>query len=140
MKIKFKNGKEIEFKQFGEVWLAESVIWEKTELHSSLVALRKLKAKVTRWFEENAPEEILTKYKVRLPLWEEIKPLPFKDQVAYKEGRTDQVADYLLGDEDCSYPLYCSHFAGSGRCGFYRDPDNYPNISYAIRLCLEELK
>lgn len=144
MKIKFKDGHEIEFKRFGKIWLAESVIWGDTNLYS-LGELLELKKKIKRWFKENAPKEISDKFNARLPLWKEIHPLPFKDQVAYREGKTDQIADYFLGDEGDIYP-YCCYVGNSNKvCRlFYSgasddwDSSDDWDASDAIRLCLEE--
>ena len=140
MTIKFKDGHEIEFKKHGRIWLAESVIWEGIRLNGSLDELRKLKDKTTQWFEENAPKRILRKYNARLPLWEEILPLVFKDRVAYREGRLDQVAYYLLGDEEWSCPFYCGYLTGNERWGFHSDSEDCQNVEYAIRLCLAKKK
>ena len=135
MIIKFKGGNKIEFKQFGDIWLAESVIWRSTELQ--VKNLYEVKAKVAEWFEKNAPKEAINKFKARLPLWKEIKDLPFKDQVAYEERNKSEITDYLLGDRDEIFPLYChvgSSFDGSFYCYTGGDWD----ISFAVRLCLEE--
>ena len=125
MKIKFKDGKEIEFKQFEKIWLAESVIWEKTELHRSLKELRELKAEIAQWFAENAPEELKDK---------------FEDKITYREGRTYQVTNYFLGDEDRDAPIHCRIGISDGDCcsGYY---SGYAwDDSNAVRLCLEEKK
>lgn len=139
MKIEFKDGKEIEFKQFGKIWLAESAMWEETKLECSFDKLKELKAKVSKWFAKNAPTEILAKYGARLPMAEEIIRLPFKDQVAYAEGTDNRIADYLLGDEDFPCPVYCdvgNPITNYGRiyCDFVKEWTN----GYAVRLCLEE--
>lgn len=141
MIIKFKDGHEIEFKKCGNIWLAESVIFERLRMRRSIEGLHKLKNEVTEWFEECAPTEIREKYNVRLPLWKDIEALPFKDQIAYAEGKTNRMAEYLLGDENDPFPAYC--FAGrSGfHCGLFlcRSKDYWGN-GRAIRLCLEEKK
>lgn len=141
MKIKFKDGHEIEFEQSGKILLAESVIWEGTELHGSMDELRELKTKITGWFAENAPDEIREKYNARLPLQEEIQPLSFAEQLAYKEGKTDETADYFIGDEDCAYPARCSVGTSLDEYSwvyFYATRDW--SGAGAIRLCLEERK
>lgn len=141
MKIKFKDRKEIEFKKFGNMLLAESVIWEDTDLHGSLEELRKLKARVNAWFKRNAPKEICEKYKVRLPLWKEIKLLQFKDQIAYMEGETNQIINYFLGDEDGSFPIYYSIGYMTRNNGRYMSvcySDWGVNGSQGVRLLLEE--
>ena len=141
MNIKFKDGHEIEFKKIGEIWLAESVIWEETELHGSLDELRILKAKIAHWFEENAPEEIREEYNARLPFWGEIKALPFKDQVAYMEGRTNRIVDYFLGDEDNDSPIAsCMHIDEDDRGRFYCFSNYDWSDKFAVRLCLEKKK
>lgn len=140
MEIIFKDGHKIEFKQFGNIWLAESVIWEETALnYGSLKELRKVKVETNKWFRKNAPEEIRKKYNARLPLLEEIIFLPFKDQLAYKEGRTDQVADYFVGDENGPVALRCgvAHSLGSRGRFYYREGFDWA-ITSAVRLCLEE--
>ena len=137
MRIKFKDGREIEFRQFGNIWLAETVIWDETELHCSMKELCLVKAKVAEWFDKNAPDGIREKYNARLPLWNDIKRLPFKDQVAYEERNKSEITDYLIGDRDEIFPLYChvgSSFDGSFYCYTGGDWD----ISFAVRLCLEE--
>lgn len=141
MVIKFKDGKEIEFKRFGNILLAESVIWEGTQLHGSLDKLRALKAKIAQWFDYNAPKKIREKYKARLPLWEEVRTLPLKDQLAYREGRDDQIADYFLGDEDNIHPAICPlAYFDNGYDSYYCYDDIGLSHSIAIRLCLEEGK
>ena len=142
MNVKFKDGKEIKFKKFGEIWLAESVIWEDTALHGSVTELRELKARVAEWFKENAPEEIREEYNARLPFWGEIKALPFKDQVAYREGKTNHIVVYFLGDEeDYDYPalcnIGCSLKYGDWFCCYAHLTWS---IAGAVRLCLEERK
>ena len=138
MEIKFKDGHKIEFKKFGNIWLADSVIFEVNELHSSMEELRLVKAKINQWFEESAPEEIREKYNARLPLWEEIKDLPFKDQIAYGYGRTDKISDYLLGDGDDTDTLLC-YVGYSYDCGFLScDIDYVYAGTRPVRLCLEE--
>ncbi len=139
MIVKFKDGHKIKFKKFGKIWLAESAILEGTELHGSLDELRELKTKIAGWFAENAPEELHRKYNARLPLWSEVKPLPFKDQIAYREGKIDQFAEYFLGDEDSTRPFYCMvrlEKDGFGwlSCFAYFDW----SFKLAVRLCLEE--
>ena len=143
MIIKFKDGHKIEFKKYGNIWLADSVIWEDTKLNGSLDKLRKLKVKVSQWFNENAPDGILEKYNARLPLFNEVDNLPLKDRFAYKEGRPYQIADYFLGDEEPVRPVY----SGVGDCDiytgtFYRGGGEGRSYSYigAVRLCLEEKK
>lgn len=140
MIVKFKDSHEIEFKQHGNKLLAESVIFEGTELHHSIDELRKLKAEVKRWFDENAPEEIRKEYDARLPMWEEIRPLTLKEQIAYGEDTADRTAEYLIGDEELSFPLCCGVNLSSDHCGgFERDPDSYWwEDKYAVRLLLEE--
>lgn len=140
MKVTFKDGKEIEFRQFGNIWLADSVIWEKAKHHGTFDELHALKAEIDKWFEENAPEEILSKYRARLPLRAEIEPLDFKDQIAYSEGKTDHVADYFLGDETDKFPVSCGidvvkdvYFAR-----FYCYTSHDWSVTDAVRLCLEE--
>lgn len=138
MNVKFKDGKKIKFQKFGKIWLADSVILEETKLNGSVTELRELKAKVAEWFKENAPEDIREKYNVRFPLWKEFKALPFKDRFAYKEGRTDKIAEYFLGDEDNTYPVYC-FVGGSNRFGWFCCyADLGWSYKYAVRLCLEE--
>lgn len=140
MVIRFKDGKEIEFKQFGDIWLAESVIMEETELHDSMDELAELEDDITRWFDENAPEEIREKYIARLPMWDEIAPLRFKDQVAYREGKTDRIADYLLGDGDGACPVICD-VGYTHPFGWYcRESGLDWDTTTAIRLCLGERK
>lgn len=139
MIIKFKDGRKIEFKRFGEIWFAESAIWEGTELHGSLDELRELKTKIAGWFAENAPEEIRRKYNARLPLWSEVKPLPFKDQITYREGRTDKIVDYFLGDEDHTRPVSSTVGLSEDYFGWFYRFSNYDwSDTFAIRLCLEE--
>lgn len=139
MSINFKDGHKISFSRFGKIWLAESVIWEGTELHGSLDELRELKAKITQWFEENAPAEIEDRFTARLPMWAEIKALPFKDQLAYKEGRTDQIAEYFLGDEDDTRPVSCDVGVSYHNFGwFYCVAHLDWSVPRAVRLCLEE--
>ena len=139
MVIKFKDGKEIEFKQFGKIWLAESAICEKTQLNGSLDKLHELKAKITQWFEENAPEEIRERYNARLPLWGEISTLPFKDQIVYREGKIDQIAEYFLGDdEEDTYPIYCAVGISFVYGWFYCYTGSDWSSALAVRLCLEE--
>ena len=141
MKIKFKDGKEIEFRKFGNIWFADSVILENTKLNGSLDELRFLKVKINKWFEENAPREIRGKYKVSLPLWEEIRPLTFKDQLAYREGKTTQAANYFLGDEDRLHPILCGVGVSTDDCGWFCCVDGYAwSRPGAFRLCLEESK
>ena len=144
MIIKFKDGQEIEFKQFGKIWLAESVIWEYMLLYSS-DGLRQVKAKVAQWFAENAPKELSDRFEARLPLWREIKHLPFKDQIAYREGKTEAIAEYCLGDEIghengspavFRYVGYSLSFYGWCYCG----QDYIWNYHHAVRLCFEEKK
>lgn len=139
MIIKFRNGHKVKFKKFGKIWLADSVISEETELHGSLDDLRVLKAIVAEWFDKNAPKEIADKFTARLPMWREIKNLPFKDQIAYREDKTDQIADYFLGDEYYNRPVSCSaggsnDYFGALYCKTYRDWQS----TGAVRLCLEE--
>lgn len=138
MEIKFKDGHEIEFRKFGEIWLADSVIFKGDELRSLMEEFGLAKAKINQWFDENAPEEIREKYNARLPLWEEIKDLPFKDQIAYAEGRTDTISDYMLGDGDDTDTLIC--YAGySYDCGWLSCDIDYIYVgSCPVRLCLEE--
>lgn len=138
MEIEFKDGHKIEFRKFANIWLADSVIFEVNELHSSMEELRLVKAKINQWFEESAPDEIREKYNARLPLWEEIKALPFKDQIAYAEGRTDKISDYLLGDGDDTDTLLC-YVGYSYDCGFLScDIDYVYAGTRPVRLCLEE--
>lgn len=139
MEIIFKDGKKIEFKQFGNIWLAESVIWEDTDIRGSIDKLRKLKVKVNKWFNKNAPKEIRDRFKVRLPLWNEIEPLPFKDRLAYKEGRTDQLTDYFLGDEDHTHPIRCGVARSLNYYGWFYYQEGYEwAVTGTVRLCLEE--
>lgn len=141
MKIKFRDGREIEFKKYGKIWLAESVIWEGTELHGSLDELRELKTKISRWFAENAPEKIHDRFKARLPLWSEIKALPFKDQIAYREGGTDKIVDYFLGDADHAHPVSGTVHLFEDYFGWFYHFTIYDwSDTFAIRLCLEERK
>lgn len=139
MIIKFKDGHRIRFLRYGDIWLAESVIWEDTVLHASLEELRALKARITKWFGDNAPERIRDRFTVRLPLWNEIEYLPFKDQIAYKEGKISQITEYLLGDEYRASPLVCN--LNSVYCPYsWYCRDAYLEWAgpIAIRLCLEE--
>lgn len=141
MQFQFLDGHLITFEKFGKIWLAESVIWEETSLTSSLGDLRDLKARVADWFKKCAPKEISDNFSARLPLWEEIKKLPFKDRIACREGRNDQIADYFLGDEDYDRPVSCSvagsnDYFGALYCKTYRDWQS----TGAVRLCLEERK
>ena len=139
MEIIFKDGNKIEFKKYGNIWLANNVIWEGTELYGSLDELRELKAKINQWFEENAPEEIRERYNVRPPLWVEISTLPFKDQVAFREGKIDQIAEYFLGDEDDTRPVSCDVGVSYRNFGwFYCVAHLDWSVPRAIRLCLEE--
>lgn len=139
MSINFKDGHKIKFSRYGKIWLAESVIWEKTKLNGSLDKLRELKAKITQWFEENAPEEIKDRFTARLPLWAEINKLPLKDQIAYREGKTNQIADYFLGDENHTRPVNCYVGCSIGHFGgVYCDADYDWSYTSAVRLCLEE--
>lgn len=138
MKIKFKDGREIEFKRLGDIWIAENVIWEKTELNRSLENLRKLKVKISQWFAENASEEMREKYNARLPMREEIQSLSFKEQLAYREGKIDQVTDYFLGDEEHGFPVHCRVGISDGCCWFGCYSGYAWDDSSAVRLCLEE--
>lgn len=135
MEIIFKDGHEIEFKQYGNIWLAESVIWRNNDL--MVGQLYKLKAEVAQWFEENAPRKATNKFKARLPLWDEIKRLPFKDQIAYAEYTKNEIVDYLIGDSDDIFPLYC-HVGCSLDGSFYCYTGGDWEITYSVRLCLEE--
>ena len=140
MVIKFKDGHEIEFRQYGNIWLAESVIWEDTALHNgSLKELRKLKAEIHKWFRKNAPEEIRGKYNARLPMRKEIESLPFKEQLAYKDGRNDLIADYFIGDEDGPVAFRCGAARFVGHFGWFSYRKCYDwAITSAVCLCLEE--
>ena len=134
MIIKFKDGHKIEFKKFGNIWLAESVIWRNNDL--LVEQLYKLEAKVAQWFEENAPRKATNKFKARLPLWAEIKHLPFKDQVAYAEYAKNEIVDYLLGDNGYGFPLYC-HVGRSLDGSVYCYTGGDWDVTYSVRLCLE---
>lgn len=141
MIIKFKDGHKIKFKRYGEIWLSESVIWEDTNLHGSLEDLRVLKAVIAKWFAKNALEEFADRFTARLPMWGEIKNLPFQDQIAYKEGTINQVSVYLLGDESNDYPAYCNIGHSDGAYGwFYCYAYLGWSGSSAVRLCLEDKK
>lgn len=138
MEIEFKDGHKIKFAKYGNIWLADSVIWEINKLHSPMEELRLVKEKINQWFEENAPQEIHKKYNVRLPLWEEIKALPFNGKMAYGEGRTDIISDYMLGDGDDTDTLLC-YVGYSYDCGFLScDIDYVYAGTRPVRLCLEE--
>ena len=138
MEIEFKDGHKIKFAKYGNIWLADSVIFEVNELHSFLEKMRLVKEKINQWFDESAPDEIREKYNARLPLWEEIKALPFKDQIAYAEGRTDRISDYMLGDGDDDETTL-SYAGYSYDCGFLScDIDYVYAGTRPVRLCLEE--
>lgn len=140
MTIEFEDGRKIEFKKFDGMWLSESVIWEKTTLRN-LLDLRELKAKIAQWFDDNAPEDVKGKYEARLPMWNEIEPLSFKDQVAYGEGETNLVVEYFLGDENHPFPVCCCigyHYGDNE--GFRCYIDSHLKPCHAIRICLEERK
>lgn len=139
MEIIFKDGHKIEFRKRGEIWLPKNVIWEETDLGGSLDALRELKAKIADWFEDNAPAEIFDRFKARLPLSEEIDLLAPKDKLAYKEGSTDQVVDYFLGNEENSSPIICLVANSYVNYGWCRRSTGFGwSCKGAVRLCLEE--
>ena len=139
MKINFKDGHKIEFKKFDRMWLSESVIWESTELHGSLEELRKLKAKIADWLDKCAPDEIRNKFIVRLPVRNDIKMLPLKDQIAYREWTNNKIVDYFLGDEDHDSPIAsCMHIDEDDRGRFYCFSNYDWSDKFAVRLCLEE--
>ena len=139
MIIKFRNGHKVKFKKFGKIWLADSVISEETELYGSMDDLRVLKAIVAEWFDKNAPKEIADKFTARLPLWKEIENLPFKDQIAYRKGKTDQIANYFLGDDYYDRPVSCSVGGSHDYFGtLYRNAYRDCHSASAVRLCLEE--
>lgn len=139
MKIKFKDGHKIEFNKYGNIWFADSVIWEKIQLYDSLDDLRELKAKIDQWFEKNAPDEIREKYNARLPLWREILTLPFKYKIVYRKGKKNQIADYFLGDEeDRTHPIYFTAGYYNGDSWFTANDFDFLSYEVAVRLCLEE--
>lgn len=141
MKIKFKDGHEIEFKKFGNIWLAESVIMEGVGVCASHDDLRILKAHVAQWFKKNAPKEIREKYKASLPLSDEIDHLPLKDQLAYREGKTDEITDYFLGDETVPFPVRCRmRYGNDDKSDYFYCLTGYSWADpSAVRLCLEEI-
>ena len=138
MEIIFKDGHKIEFRKRGEIWLTKNVIWEDTDIRGSIDKLRELKAKIADWFEDNAPAEIFDRFEARLPLSNEIDLLAPKDQLAYKEGSTDQVADYFLGNEENSYPIICLVADSYANYGWRRKTGLGWSYKGAVRLCLEE--
>ena len=125
MKVKFKDGHVIKFNKSNGVWLAESNIYEDTDLHNLQKKYYELETEVSQWFEENAPEKTKAKYKARLALRQDIKPV----SVEY------QIADCSPSEEDDSVPEPCE----AVRLGWF----DYPSgkcwwIHFGIRLCLEE--